>query len=122
MKLFNLIFLIICILTPVFMIVWKIYKVSILRYVSRWEWGVKLIKSEYFRTMVKREQNKVRYVKKAVRLAKLRNQSSNLKQYVIELKSGGYWYGTLREFTQYQKEHRNLKGIWPPRDSVFQTR
>lgn len=121
MKTLNLIFFIICCLVPIAMIAWKIYKVHILAYVSRWDWGVKLMKQVYFNTMFNREKNRVRSVQRAVKMAKMKNKAENLKQYVIEVRKGLYWYGTLKEFNVIQKENPRLRGIWPPKDAVFQT-
>ena len=121
MKTLNLIFFIICCLIPIGMIAWKIYKLRILTYVSRWEWGVKLVKQQYFNTLFRREKNRVRSVTRAVKLAKMKHKAENLKQYVIEVKKGQFWYGTCREWTLVQKDNPRLRGLWPPKDSVFQT-
>jgi len=103
-------------------IVWQIKKVPILKYISKYDWGVRIIKNEYFRTLFKREKGRVKDVKRAVEMAKLRNQAENLKIYVIEVAKGRYWLGTMREWNMVRKEYPKLKGFWPPRDAVFQTR
>ena len=121
METLNLIFFIICCTIPVFMIAWKIYKVKILTYVSRWEWGVKLIKQQYFNTLFNREKNRVKSVQRAIKLAKMKHNAENLKQYVIEVRKGTFWYGTANEWNAVVKNNPKLKSKWPPRDAVFQT-
>lgn len=105
-----------------FWITYKLKKVPILKYISKWPWGVRIVKNEYLRTLFNREKNRVKNVNNAVKLAKLRNQAENLKMYVIEVQKGSYWIGTLREWNIERKHYPKMKHVWPPRDSVFQTR
>lgn len=121
MKPTTLITLIISVAIPVMILFYRFYKVPILKYVSRWDWGKKLVKTEYFNTLHKRELNKVKTVERAVKLAKLRNKSSNLKQYVIPV-GNDYWFGTMKEWNLYVKEHKKFSGIRPLIDSIYQTR
>jgi len=105
-----------------FWITYRLKKVPILKYISKWPWGVRIVKNEYLRTLFNREKNRVKSVKRAVKMAKLRNQAENLKMYVIEVVKGRYWIGTMREWNIERKNYPKMKHIWPPRDSVFQTR
>lgn len=103
-------------------IIYQLKKVHILKYISRWPWGVRLIKNEYFNTLFKREKGRIKDVNRAVKLAKLRNQAENLKMYVIEVTKGQYIVVTMREWNIVRKVYPKIKHIWPPRDAVFQTR
>lgn len=102
------------------MIAWKFFKVRILKFISRWNWGRKVIKSLYLETLYKREVNKVKTLKKAIKIAKARHAAEGLKMYVILLDNGNYWYGTMREWNIYQKDN-HVRKLWPPKDAVWQT-
>jgi len=121
MKTLDLIFFILCVIASILMIVWKLYKLQILTFISRWEWGAKIVKQQYFNTLFNREKNRVRSVKRAVKLAKMKHSAENLKQYVIEVEKGLFWYGTRNEWTAVQKNNPKLRGKWPLSNAVFQT-
>lgn len=103
-------------------IIYQFRKVQILKYISKWPWGVRIIENEYFKTMFKREKNRLKSVNKAIKLAQMRNKIESLKMYVIEVEKGVWWWGSMNEFTLIQKKNKKLSGLWPPRDAVFQTR
>ena len=103
-------------------IIWQVKKVPILSYISKYSWGLRIVKNEYFKVMFSREQKRLKKRNKIIELAKIRNKIENLKIYVIEIDKNFWWYGTCNEFSLLQKKNKKLSGMWPLRDAVFQTR
>ena len=102
-------------------IIYRVKKVQILTYISRWSWGVAIIKSEYFNTLLNRQKKRVKTLSKAVAIAKEKKIAENLKQYVVEVSPSNYFIGTINEFNFLKKNNKKLSNVWPPRDAVYQT-
>lgn len=101
---------------------WISKKVVILKYISRWQWGRRVVESQYFKTMIRRAERKTWRVNKAIRIAKEMHKSSNLKQYVMEVAPGQYWVGTGKQWTIERKHYPKCMYMWPVKDAIYQTR
>lgn len=95
-------------------------KLRLLKHISRWEWGYRIVESEYWRTKIYRERRRAWRLKKAVKLANERMENTNKRQYVMEIPNGRYWIGTSKEWTLLNRGY--AKRRWPIVDHVYMTK